>query len=150
MTNNSKDISDVFSIFHDGTPENWFLKNNNLSLRISCLYLAAKVSPNYEYFHINIEGITIFKYLPWCLDNTPIEITDLNELNKCDFEISSANLEGSLVKIICHEYSQLYDSPGGDFIVKGGKARITDEEGKPITLGELKQISKDYWNGFGK
>jgi len=148
MKNSLIEICDVFSIFHDGTPEDWTLENNNLNLKVSCLYLAEKFSSKYEYFYIKITGIMEFKYVPWVLENDSIEITDLIEINKCDFEINSAKIENNLVKVICHEHSGIFDSPGGDFILNSKTISVFDEEGQSIHLDKLKQISKEYWNRF--
>ena len=148
MSNSLIETSDIFSIFHDGTPENWTMKNNNLTVRVSCLYLAEQFSPKFEYFHLKIEDIIVFKFVPWILESDSIEITDLREINKCDFEISSAKIENNLVKIVCHEHSGLFDSPGGDFILNSKSISVFDEEGQSIRLDKLKQISKEYWNRF--
>ena len=148
---NLQEISDVFSVFHDGTPQDWKIKDGNLTLRISCLYLAELVSAEFEFFNLEVLNIKNFEYKPWePFDINHSQLTTEEQLNKCDFEIITSKLREDRIEIICHEHSDFFGTPGGDILLSASGVTISAEDRRNITRKELLDISTAYWDKFGK
>lgn len=142
-----EDISDIFSIFHDGTISKWELSDNQLRLAISCLYLAKIISIDFEYFYLELNEVKRFELIPWTLPNQKKEIiNDLNEISKCDFEIINAKTLQDVVKISCHEHNQIFSAPGSDLFISAQNILVKGHDGRVINLDSLKSIKKQYWS----
>ncbi|MCB9222753.1 MAG: hypothetical protein H6582_01145 [Crocinitomicaceae bacterium] len=146
-----KDISNVFSIFHDGGPEEWKIHNGNLSIKMYCQYLAELISPEFEFFTIELIGVKTLDYKPWepfKIDHPELSLID--KLNKCEFEIATAELENGEVSVACHEHNSFFGTPGGQIILVADGIKINAQDGKDISIKQLTAICKSYWDNFGK
>src|SRR5690606_4579782 len=65
-----QDISDVFSVFHDGGITDFSRKGNDMKMTISCEYLAELISPEFADFHVELKNVQKLEFDPWM---NPIE-----------------------------------------------------------------------------
>ena len=63
-TRNDKKISELFSIFHDGTISAWCIRDDVMELEIDIDYLAQGVSTSYSKFHMIIRNVQILVLVP--------------------------------------------------------------------------------------
>ncbi|WP_027420544.1 hypothetical protein [Crocinitomix catalasitica] len=149
MKQELKNIATVFSIFHDGGIVSCKLDNNLLSITVSCKYLAELISPQFENFYLELNGTNLFEYIPWTnQEEESLIVKALPVISKCEFELIRAKVVDNHVEVNCHEHNSIFLTPGGHFCIKAAGIKIKDENGKTITIDQLKSINKAYWSNF--
>lgn len=143
-----ENIAEVFSIFHDGSPEDWKYHNGNVTLKVYCTYLAERIDTSYHHFKVEIHNVHQFKYKPWGETKEIRLMENLSYIEKYTFEISSAEVKNNVVFITCLEDNMSPKNPGGEFIIDGNEIEIFDEGGTQLPLEQLIKISKGYWEDF--
>jgi hypothetical protein len=149
--NNIEKISDVFSIFHDGSIVAWGGDKNLLRLKIECLYLAELIDPSYEYFHINLLDVEQLMLEPWMNPKElPQEYYKINsQIFQAELELLSTEIDGNIVKVYCNQHDMSFNYCGGVLFLKCSDVEIYDQAGKEMTLDELDVVCRQYWNKFG-
>jgi hypothetical protein len=146
-----EDLSDVFSIFHDGTIESWSEEPSCVRLKIGCQYIAQKVDPSFDDFYIDLIGITHIQFSPWWKDLEKDTIwTDQKTILDAELGILDGSFKGSHIEITCDQYGGEYDYAGGVLSLACNDFRLYDEVMHPITVEELKTAATAYWTNFGK
>ena len=147
-TINDKKISELFSIFHDGTISAWHSRNDIIELEIEIEYLAKRVSVSYSKFYLIIHNVRNFCFSTWPRDFniSPSLISDPDILFSTKPEILSSKFKNGLVEVAMGQDSAEYDYSGGVLSFKADDAIVTDESGKQYSITELTQICDDYWN----
>jgi len=141
-----KNIAAIFSIFHDGTPEQWKWSENQLHLSVHCPYLAKMVDKDFNYFFLVLLDVDSFHVVPWVEQGEETKkVYDLAEINVYDFEISHANYSVDKVEVICHEHSEVLNSSGASIYLSAQSYLIKTEDGQAISLDELDELHMKYW-----
>ena len=147
-TINDKKISELFSIFHDGTISAWRIRDDIMELKIDIEYLTQRVSTSCSKFHLIIRNVQNFVFSTWPRDFniSPSLISDPNILFSTKPEILSGEFKNGLIEVAMGQDSPEYDYSGGVLSFKADNAIVTDESGKQYSITQLTQICDDYWN----
>lgn len=78
----SSNISDVFSIFHDGGIVRCHEENRSLLLKVEIQYLAERVNPAFRKFSVLLEDVKDVHFATWPSDlkSAPEAIKDISTL----------------------------------------------------------------------
>lgn len=89
MITELQDISDIFSIFHDGSIESYSGDYQLLTLKVGCLYLAELIDPTFEYFYLELAEIEVLEFDSWTSppERPNILKTELADIFQSDLEI---------------------------------------------------------------
>jgi hypothetical protein len=149
-----EELSDLFSIFHDGIIESWSGDASCLRLKIGCKYLAEMINPSNEYFFVDLIRITHLEFAPWWKDlEKQTILTDWNVIIACYLGIIEAKVTEKGIEIISDNYgddhvgSELYS--GGNLSLNCADFQLYDEQMNSITLQQLEDICERYWPNLG-
>ena len=149
-----QDISDAFSILHDGTIESYEQQHNSILLKISCIYLAELIHSSFQYFWIELKDVYSISLQPWLKDSQKIFFwTDLKLIFQKDLEILNANITAEeTVKVVC-ECMDIFE--GEEISYVGGTLEfdchsicVFDESEREVSLDTLKKTATQYWGNF--
>lgn len=146
------EITDVFSIFHDGVISGYIGDENLLRIEIGCEYLAERVNPSYKYFHVELEGIEKLEFLPWMnpIELPQISMKEAKDIFQAPLEILSAEIENDYVKIYCNQHNSGFGYSGGTILVNCTSVKVFDQGSVQITIDNLARVCNDYWDDFSK
>ena len=150
MITNADSISDVISIFHDGTIRQAHLDGDKLKLQVNIAYLAKRVNPEYKSFHIELDGFCDAEFSTWprTLGAEKEVITEFSRIFASSLDILSASVKEGGFEVICNIPSIDCDYCGGELFFRAKSATILDEANKEYSVEELRKISKDYWDAW--
>jgi len=144
-------VADVFNILHDGSIEEWWFDKDVLTLKISCQYLAEIINPTFNFFNVELIGITTVELEPWWDDVTLNEIiTSHEDVFKGELEILSAKVLDDNVQVICNQWSKSLAYSGGNLLISCKQIEVYDEAKGSLSLSGLNDICNSYWGSFGK
>ena len=144
------DIAEVFSLLHDGTVIKWAGDKDLLTLKISCLYLAERIKPTYEYFYLDLHKINKLEFNPW---TAPSDIPNIikqepGEIFETELEVLYAEVKDDSVKVSFNQADPKYDYCGGNLYVNCDAIKLFDHEHKELAIGQLNQICNEYWDDW--
>ena len=147
---NTARIVDIFSIFHDGTIENWSGNKKRLTLKIGCQYLAARINPEFEYFYVDILDIKAIELDTYRneTDKTPIVINEIDKIFCEKIDIYYAKTEKQFVEINCWQVNEKLGYVANSLRICCGSADVFNQNREQITFSNFAKISDDYWNDF--
>jgi len=145
-------LKSLFNTLHDGVIFSCSVDKSQLNLKIGCQYLAEKINPSFDYFHLQLIQVERIMLEPWMNQETKPQDynTSLQEIFKSPLEIKSSEIKGNLVVVYCSQNNPDFNSCGGNLFIKCEDARLLDQEDNEITLEELKILSDLYWEDFDK
>jgi hypothetical protein len=146
----SEDLSEIFSIFHDGEIVNYASDGSDLELKVEIMYLAERVDPDYRSFQLRLHNVRDINFETWPKDSAaePAKLFSIPQIFEPELEISGAEPEGDSIKIICNQSSPQCEYSGGTLLLQADYALVTDEGGKEYSLEELRQICSGYWSDW--
>jgi hypothetical protein len=142
---NLESQANIFSIFHDGSFANFKTNNEDIEFTIEIHYLAQMINPRFNLFNGILRNCTKFEYHVWDQENSIIY--NLDTLIKLDLEINDAKVVDDHIEIICLTDD---DNHGGNLIIKAEDIIISDEDNEEITVTNLTEICKAYWDKLNK
>ena len=145
-----ENLSELFSIFHDGDIARFTSSGSNLSLEVEISYLAQRVNPSYRALQIALQNAREIQFETWPNDPNakPNVLSSLTEIFEPQLEILSGEVAGDCLKIICNQPLSKCGYSGGELLLKADSAFVTDEGGKVYSIEELRQICGGYWSDW--
>lgn len=146
------DISTIFSILHDGGISAWTGDKDLLTLEIDCEYLAERIDKSYNNFYIKFGQIEKIELHPWMnsIELSQTVLTDIEDIFKGDLEILSADIENGFVNVYCNQHDTDFDYRGGSLLLNCKTINIFDQGKRQLTIDELTEVCKGYWDSFSK
>ncbi|WP_085908899.1 hypothetical protein [Kiloniella majae] len=143
-----EDISDIFSIFHDGGIVAAYHQDESFVLEIEIQYLSQRVNPEYNGFKVSLYGFSNAVFTTWPKDSksNPKKITNVKSIFKSELEILQANLDDNKIEVLCELLSSEYDYYGGKLSFTVNSAEVQDDSGKVYSIEELGVLCKSYWD----
>jgi hypothetical protein len=141
-----ENIHNIFSIFHDGYIEKASGNMQELTLQVSCLYLAERIDFAFEYFYIELCDISTLS-LHVFSNETPKILTDIKAIFETEWDIVDTKIEHNNVVIFLEQYNK--NSPA-ILTLNCADIKVFDHKKNAITLDNLIHICKVYWDDFGK
>lgn len=142
-----ENISDVFSIFHDGGIANCHHENGSLIIEIEIQYLAERINPDFQKFMLRLDDVKNLHFSTWSSDlkSEPQVLRDTTTIFKSELEILEGNFEEKQIKVVCIQHSPEFDYCGGELYFSSTSVEVTDEAGKGYSIEELYALCKSYW-----
>ena len=155
MTNTAKplnDISDIFSILHDGTTSTWAGDKDLLILRINCEYLAELIDKSFQSFYVECSQIDKIEFHPWMNpSNLPQTLLmHLNDIFQAELEVLSAEIDNDHVKISCNQHNTDFDYCGGTLLLSCKTIKVFDQEKRELSIDEFDKLCTKYWDKFAQ
>ncbi|HTD05193.1 hypothetical protein [Undibacterium sp.] len=147
MTINAEHVSEIFSVFHDGTIVGQAFDGSLLDLEVEIIYLAVRVNPNFRSFRLRLLNTRDIRFKVWPNDVNaePYEILSVPQIFQPELEILRGKSDGDAVKVICSQVSKGFDYCGGELSLRASSAVVTDESGIEYSICDLKKLSEEYW-----
>ncbi|MES3025338.1 MAG: hypothetical protein V4857_27500 [Pseudomonadota bacterium] len=152
MISGIEDLSDIFSIFHDGEISRFSMEGDNLDLEIEIMYLAKRVSPSYRKFQVSLQHVQNISFRTWPndLESEPATLSSLSHIFKAKLEILSGGSSGDFLTVICNQASPSFEYCGGTLYLLADHAFVEDEGGLEYSIDDLRKLSKEYWDEWSK
>src|SRR5688572_9998611 len=98
MTTDIIEISDIFSIFHDGDITKCEQDNDFILLHIDCMYLAERINKDFISFTIKIHNLHHLELKTWSREseNESRLIDDINIIFQTDLEIYRSEVKNNM------------------------------------------------------
>lgn len=143
-----ENISNVFSIFHDGGIVNCHHENGSLLFEIEIQYLAERINPDFQKFMLRLNEVKNLYFSTWSNDlkSEPKVLRDTTTIFKSELEILEGNSEENLIQVVCLQHSPEFDYCGGKLCFSSTSVEVTDETGKGYSIEELAALCKSYWD----
>lgn len=135
-------INQILNIFHDGVIEGIESNDHHIVLKLSCSYLANLVKPTNEYFYLTFHQVDLFEFHYW--DESVV--TDISALIDLNLEICHSELTDDCIKVSCYSDTR----SGGELFIQASFQELRTQDLKRLTIQELDQIQKRYWNSINK
>ena len=147
MIMRGEDISEIFSIFHDGVIAASGIANGKLELEVEIGYLTKRINPSYTKFFLSLHNARDFSFSTWPkeVDAAPSVIRDPSLIFAGRPDILSSEIKDGLVEVVMNQNSASFDYCGGTLLFRVDAARVSDEGGKDYEVGELGRICEEYW-----
>lgn len=146
MNNKIIELSNIFSIFHDGTITEFSIENKKLILTIEILYLAELINPNFYKFYLSLIDFEVKDFLFWLKNGSNKNSKNLNEIFKSDLEISSSEVENGNIIIYLNQLDDSVEYSGGTLTIFANDYIINTQDKKEIDIFKLGKVSKKYWD----
>jgi hypothetical protein len=145
-----KNLSDIFSIFHDGCITSYLCEENSLLLEVEIQYLAKRINRNFHKFVLRLNDVKHLRFTTWPSDlkSPPMLLDNVDQIFKTELEILESNIENQKIKVICNQNSSEFDYCGGELYLSSSSAEITDEANKYYSLEDLDTLCKGYWDDW--
>ncbi len=151
MTYNKSEISDIFSIFHDGSIMKFHDHGDNCILNIDCMYLAERINQDHLYFILKINGLRDLSFNVWPR-NTDKEawiMTDPGQIFQTELDIFNSELiNDKIVVRVGQESNKTLDYSGGDLTFDCDSIEIFTQDLNIISYEALVNVCKQYWDKF--
>lgn len=143
-------ISDIFSIFHDGTISEVLSKDGEIVLTVEIPYLAKRINPSFERFRVKLLGVKKLEFSTWPSDLklAPELLTEAETIFTPQLEILEGNIEEGRIEVVCSQHSEAFEYCGGELSFEAQSAEVDDEAGKSYSIEELGEICEAYWNAW--
>jgi len=147
LINGVQNISDVFSIFHDGDIIKYEVEGSNLKLFIHIQYLAERISTEYRIFKLSLVGLNKIEFSPWFddLNRTEPPITNIEKIFRPKLEVLSSKVEGNALFVCFNQAEPGHGYCGGDIRMEVKAATVQDEGGKYYSFDQLEALCSSYW-----
>ena len=150
--NTLENISDVFSILHDGSISAWTGTKKLLRLKVDCLYLAERIDKSYDHFYIELSEVSELSFSTWPnpIDLPVLILTDPDDIFKADLEVLSAEIEEDKVVVVCEQHDTSFDYCGGTLNLCCKAVKVFDQGRKELTIDEFDELCSGYWDEWSK
>lgn len=143
----TENISNIFSILHDGTISAWMGNKDLLYLTIECEYLAERIDKSFDRFYVELIDIEKLELNPWTnsIELPTIINTTYADIFKAELEILSAEVIDDIVVITCNQHDKNFDYCGGNLAIRCKEVKVYDQNKNELTIDQLGDICKIYW-----
>jgi hypothetical protein len=127
----SANVSDVYSIFHDGCIIRCHEENGSLLSEIEIQYLAERINPTFRKLAVHLEDVkdVCFSTWPNDLKSESEALKDIASIFKAELEILEGNYREDQIQVVCNQHSPKFDYCGGELFISAPSAEIADEGG---------------------
>jgi|SRR5581483_6118355 len=148
----NQNLSEIFSIFHDGVIVSHRINGDDLELEIDIQYLAERINPNFTKFFLKIHKANNFKFEAWWKDEKADHsvLSDLGIILGKEPDILSGEIKDGVIEVALNQASAECDYCGGTLSFQADSASVLDQGHKEYALIELGQICKEYWDEWDK
>jgi hypothetical protein len=148
----TKDISDIFSILHDGTISGWIGDKDLLELTVDCEYLAERIDKSFDKFYVELSDLEKLELEPW---TNPVDLPtfikiDFADIFKADLEILSADIKGDVVVVTCNQHDTNFDYCGGNLTIGCKSIKLFDQNKNELSIDQIDKICNKYWDEWSK
>lgn len=146
-----QDLSDVFSILHDGIITSYSENDRRLTLKVECCYLAELIDKRFDSFYIALDTVNHLSFITWPnpFDEPVIQLTLVEDVFKAPLEISSAEIKNDQVLISCNQHDLRFNYCGGQLLINCEVVHVYDNDGKELSIYSLDSLAKEYWREIG-
>src|SRR5688572_5314026 len=151
MTTDITEISDIFSIFHDGVIAKCEQYNDFVLLHIGCMYLAERINKDFDSFLLKIHHFQNLELKTWPResDNESRIIDDINIIFLTELDIYRSEVKNNMPFVYVGQNSDhSLDYVGGDLVFSCSGVEIFDQDKNPISYHNLVTVCKSYWDDF--
>ncbi|HEX7412885.1 MAG TPA: hypothetical protein VF411_02485 [Bacteroidia bacterium] len=150
MITDISEISDLFSIFHDGSISKYINYSDHAILHIDCMYLAERFDEDFDHFILKIYGIKNIELKLWAEEEnqSPI-IIDSKVIFQIPLDIQDGEVKSN--NVVIHVGANAHpslDNFSGDLSFECSGVEIFDPKLKQLTFKELVQVCEQYWKDF--
>jgi len=144
----SNNISDIFSIFHDGCIVSSRTEPMGMFIEVEIPYLANLIFPEFDKFEVRLYGFKNVRFKTWPSDlkSEPEVLSNVDEIFMPELEILQSEVSQGCIRIVCNQHSHQYDYCGGELQFDVDAAEVSDQNNKLYSIDELSSISDKYWN----
>ncbi|MEM0966109.1 MAG: hypothetical protein AAGJ81_08185 [Verrucomicrobiota bacterium] len=146
MISLQEEISDIFSVLHDGHIESSERNEDTLSFSVSIMYLTERIEGS-NMIHVALFGYRNSEFIAWMKDGNSKTISDYS---LTDLDILSGKVEEGRIRADFSNHSSDSEYCGGTLYFECDSYAIEAPEGKSITLHAIKEVAAKYWGDFGK
>ena len=153
MTTCKSEISDIFSIFHDGSITKFHDNGDNCIINIDCMYLAERINQDHLYFILKVNGLRELSLNVWPRnkDREPWVMTDPKQIFQAELDIFNSELiNDKIVVRVGQEGDKTLDYSGGDLTFDCDSIEIFTQDFNIISYETLVNVCKHYWDEFGR
>ena len=149
------DLAKVFTIFHDGAICSYELSKSDLTLRISCQYLAEIINPDFENFYLSLHNVNLIELVTYTelKDNpatAPNLLSDVGTIFEEEIDIFNAKPFENYVEINCWQVNERLNHLGNKLRLNCAAYTLSTENRGVIPLTYLNEICTKYWRAFNK
>jgi hypothetical protein len=147
MITRLEDISEIFSIFHDGIIAQHNTSADTLELEIEIIYLTNRINRAYTKFFLSLQNARDFSFSTWPNDVNvaPWLIHSPSQIFAGQPSILSSEARSELIEVVMDQHSPGFEYCGGTLSFKASAASVVDEGGKQYTVNEFGQLCEEYW-----
>jgi len=150
MIEAAEDIAALFNVFHDGDFTGVRMDGIDLECEIAIPYLASRIDPGYEVFHLRLHGFQGPSLAVWPKDpaREPWSLSDPVSIFGPEPEILGSEVEGEGIKVYCNQSGPSAPYSGGELRFRCEGATVADPGGRVWSLGDLIDLSAGYWEDW--
>ena len=115
---------------------------------MECEYLAERIDKSFDKFYIELSEIDKIELELWTEVDIPDIKTELADIFEAELGIISADSKGNDVVVACDQDDKNFDYDGGNLSINCSYIKIFDQLKKEITVDQLLEICKNYWDGL--
>lgn len=144
------DIAALFNVFHDGDFTGAMYDGSDFLCEIGIPYLASRIDPNFDVFHLRLHGFRDSSLAVWPKDpaDEPWIIFEPVSIFVPEPEILSGEVDGQYIKVYCNQGGPSMNYSGGELRFQCDGATVVDQSGKEWSLSELIDLSASYWEDW--
>ena len=144
MKSIGQEVSDLFSVLHDGGIEHSERNNDTLSFSVEIKYLTDRIEDAYE-IYVTISGFRNTEFVAW-MNNGESEA--INDFILEGLDILSAKIENGKIRADFNNSDSSLAYCGGTLYFNCDSYLIEAPKGTSITLDQIKGLATAYWNDF--
>jgi len=141
-----EEVSDIFSVLHDGLIEHSDRDGDTLSFSVSILYLTDRMK-GADKIHVVISGYRNPEFVAWMKDG---DSKTISSYTLTDLDILSAKIEDGRIRADFNNDDANSAYCGGTLYFDCDSYSIEAPKGTHITLETIKEVATQYWDDFGK
>jgi hypothetical protein len=147
-----EEISDLFSILHDGGINAWSGDKNQLTLTVGCQYLAERIDPSFDHFFLEFYQVTELELSTWPrqIELPSRVLLTPGEIFEGNLEILSPSFENDKLLIACYQHDPDLDYSGANLTIHAASFKIFDQARNELSLAQLDKIAEEYWEEWSK
>ncbi|MFD2909672.1 hypothetical protein ACFSX9_13120 [Flavobacterium ardleyense] len=154
LMNQLKKIQKIFSVFHDGTIQNWKGNLEKLHIEVSCQYLAEIIDTSFDCFYIELQKIDkleLFTVIDNKIDNEinePKIIQNIKAIFNNEIDIFHAKIVENYVEINCWQINEQENYVANNLLLSCNNIKVFNQNKIEISIEKLFEISDYYWAKF--
>ncbi len=151
MTTDIKEISDIFSIFHDGGITRYEEHPEFSLMYIDCMYLAELINKDFTSFVLKIHNPKDIQLKTWPQDKKDEAkiIKDINIIFQTELDIYRGEVvDNKCLVCVGQNFDNSLDYAGGDLTFSSLSIDIFDQNRNILSYHDLVAVCKKYWDDF--